>query len=95
MGMGGILGLAAGFQLESQFAPQKLDNGHLQLPGEWTSLITALVIFGTRYAKIVTGIVNPTLAHAAAFQGGMSIISAFFLTMLLTRTLLKLRIALA
>ncbi|UXN76005.1 hypothetical protein N8D56_25075 (plasmid) [Devosia sp. A8/3-2] len=94
-GMGGLLGLAAGFQLESQFVPQKLDNGRLRLPGEWTSLIMALVIFGTRYIKIVTGIVNPTTAHADAFRGGMAIISAFFLTMLLTRTVLRLRMALA
>lgn len=95
MGMGGLLGLAAGFQLESQFAPQKLDNGRLHLPGEWTSLITALAIFGTRYTKIVTGIVNPALAHADAFQTGIAVISAFFLTMLVTRTALKLRMALA
>ena len=95
MGMGGILGLAAGIQLESRFVPRKLENGRLLLPGEWTSLVTALVIFGSRYVKIATEIVNPTLGGNESFQLSMSAISAFFLFMLLTRTALKLRLTLA
>jgi hypothetical protein len=90
--LGVLAGVAAGLVLERRNPATNLGNGRIRLPGEWTTLMVILVVFATRYIRIVTGIMAPDLAASAPFLIVMGAFSAFNTAMLLTRTALRLRV---
>ena len=51
LGVGALLGLAAGIFLERRNGATRLERGRLRLKGEWTSLIVVLVVFLTRLPR--------------------------------------------
>ncbi len=95
LGVGGLFGLAAGIGLERPFPPTSLGNGRLRLKGEWTGLVTVLVVFLTRYVTGIVNAVDPVLAQSDGFELTTASISAFFAVMLVSRLVLRLRVALA
>lgn len=92
IGIGGLLGIAAGLQLEQRFPAKVIANGRLLLAGEWTTLIVVLVVFIARYVKNVGAIINPALIAQANFQLVMAALSTFVALLLVVRTLLRLRL---
>ncbi|MDR3470325.1 MAG: hypothetical protein P4M09_01305 [Devosia sp.] len=94
LAIGGMLGVALGLTLERRNAPTPLGGGRLRLRGEWTSLAVVLAVFLTRYVRTVVGITHPLLAASEVFGLVTAGLSALFSLMLVTRTLLRLRIAL-
>ena len=94
LGLGGLLGAAAGFALERLQPARPLGNGRIWLPGEWTSLVVVLAVFVVRYVRAVAASVDPVLAGSDAFVVPMTGLSGFFALMLITRTVLRLRVAL-
>ena len=95
LGIGGLLGLAAGISLERRYAPMALGNGRLRLRGEWTSLAIVLVVFLSHYVQTVLGLVAPGVAASEMVRLAAAGLSGFLAMMLLTRTISRLRIALA
>jgi hypothetical protein len=91
--VGAVLGIIAGTLLERRFAPTPLGNGRLHLAGEWTNLITVLVVFAVRYATGVIQAVDLPLTASPGFQVAVGIISALVAAMLLARIILRLRVA--
>ena len=94
LAIGGMLGVALGLTLERRNAPTPLGGGRLRLRGEWTSLAVVLAVFLTRYVRTVVGVTDPVLAASEVFGLVTAGLSALFSLMLVTRTLLRLRIAL-
>jgi hypothetical protein len=90
---GVLVGVGAGAWLERRFAPASLGGGHLRLPGEWTTLLVILVIFGVRYASNVVIAVNKPLAATLLFQVSICLVSALMAALLATRLALRLRTA--
>jgi hypothetical protein len=95
LGIGALLGLAAGIALERRHSATKLDWGRVRLPGEWTSLVVVLVVFATRYAKVVIANIDPALTVSDGFEFASAAVSGFFAAMLLSRAVMRLRVALA
>ncbi len=93
--LGVLAGITAGLALEYRNPAINLGNGRIRLPGEWTTLFVILVVFATRYIRIVAGIMAPALAASAPFLVVMGAFSAFNTAMLVTRTVLRLRVMLA
>ncbi|MEO8684580.1 MAG: DUF6622 family protein [Devosia sp.] len=93
--IGAMGGVAAGLTLERRRPAQALGYGRLRLAGEWTTLVVVLVGFTMGYGRAVTRIMAPGLATSMPFLLATSAISAFFSVMLLTRTVLRLRVLLA
>jgi len=93
LGLGGLLGLAAGISLERRFIPTPLGGGRLLLPGEWTSLFVGVAIFLTHYGATVIGQVDPALALTDGFLVAMGGLSGFFAMLLLVRTIIRLQLA--
>lgn len=94
-GIGGLLGAAAGLYLERRYPPVPMGDGRLRLKGEWTSLLVVLTVFIIRYVAAVTGAVDPAFAHSDGFVLVTAGLSGCFVVMLVTRTLLRVRLALA
>jgi hypothetical protein len=92
LAIGALAGVAAGLVLERRNPATNLGNGRIRVPGEWTTLIVILVVFLTRYIRVVAGIMAPALAASAPFLIVMGGFSAFNAVMLLTRTVLRLRV---
>lgn len=92
LAVGALGGVAAGLTLERRNPATAIGNGRLRLAGEWTPLVVVLAIFLSRYIRSVAAIMAPALAASAPFLILMSAISAFFSLMLLTRTVLRLRV---
>ena len=95
LGVGALLGLAAGIFLERRNGATRLERGRLRLKGEWTSLIVVLVVFLTRYAKAVLTNIDPALTVSDGFQFTTAALSGFFAVMILSRTVMRLRVAFA
>jgi hypothetical protein len=92
MGIGGLLGIAAGLQLEQRFPATVIGNGRLLLAGEWTTLAVVLVEFGAAYVKNVGVMLNPAMIAEPGVQWLMAAISTCVCLMLVVRTLLRLRL---
>ena len=95
LGVGALLGLAAGIFLERRNGATQLERGRLRLKGEWTSLIIVLVVFLTRYAKAVLTNIDPALTLSDGFEFTTAALSGFFAVMILSRTVMRLRVAFA
>ncbi|MET3899462.1 hypothetical protein ABIB57_003417 [Devosia sp. UYZn731] len=95
MAVGALAGVAAGLVLERRNPATALGGGQLRLAGEWAPLCVILAIFLTHYVGAVAGVMAPTFAASAPFLIAMAAISTFSSTMLVTRTVLRLRILLA
>ena len=54
-----------------------------------------LVVFLTRYAKVVIANIDPSLTVSDGFEFTSAAVSGFFAAMLLSRTLMRLRVAFA
>ena len=54
-----------------------------------------LVVFATRYAKVVIANIDPALTVSDSFEFASAAVSGFFATMLLSRAIMRLRTALA
>ena len=67
----------------------------MRLAGEWTSLAVIVVIFLSRYVTTVIGTVDPATAAGDGFHFVTALLSGFFSVMMLVRTGLRLRVALA
>jgi len=81
--------------LERRHGATRLDRGRVRLPGEWTSLVVVLVVFLTRYAKAVIANVDPALTVSDGFEFTSAAVSGFFAAMLLSRAVMRLRVAFA
>jgi hypothetical protein len=95
LGVGALLGLAAGIALERHFGAIRLDRGRLRLKGEWTPLVIVLIVFLTRYVRIVLINIDPAFTLTDGFEFTTAALSGFFAVMMLSRTIMRLRIALA
>ena len=95
LGVGALLGLAAGIFLERRNGATRLDRGRLRLKGEWISLILVLAVFLTHYAKAVVSNIDPALALSDGFEFTSGALSGLLAAMLLSRTVMRLRVALA
>ncbi|WP_421761438.1 DUF6622 family protein [Devosia sp.] len=94
LALGGLLGVAAGLSLERRYRPTALGGGRLQLAGEWTPLLVMLGVFLTRYAGAAVAAAAPVVAEGLEFRLTLGGLSAFFALLLVTRTTLRLRVAL-
>lgn len=94
LGVGGLLGAAAGLTLERRYAPTPLGRGRLLLRGEWTTLVVVLAVFANRYVSAVLRAMDPALAASDGFGLVTAGVSAFFAFLLLTRIVVRLRLAL-
>jgi|GEM_PF-2096233 len=92
--VGALLGLACGIELERRLRPSRIAPDRLFVPGDWSSLVVVLVVFLTRYVKSVAAVVDPLLAQSEGFVAVTSGLSTLFAVMLLTRTVLRLRLIL-
>lgn len=95
LGIGALFGLAAGISLERRHGATRLDRGRVRLPGEWTSLVVVLVVFLTRYAKVVIANIDPALTVSDGFEFTSAAVSGFFAAMLLSRAVMRLHVAFA
>lgn len=95
LGVGALLGLAVGICLERRNGAIRLDRGRLRLKGEWISLVLVVAVFLTHYARAVLSNVDPALAVSDGFQFITGALSGVLAAMLLSRTVMRLRIALA
>ena len=95
MALGALAGVAAGLTLERRRPGMALPNGKIRLAGEWTPMVVILAVFLTHYAAAVTPIMAPALAVSAPFLIVMGAISALSSAMLVTRTVLRLRLLFA
>jgi hypothetical protein len=93
--LGALAGVAAGLVLERRNPATALGNGQLRLAGEWAPLFVILAIFLTHYVGAVAAVMAPAFAASAPFLIAMAAISAFSSIMLVTRTVLRLRVLLA
>ena len=94
LALGGLLGVAAGLSLERRYRPVALGGGRLQLAGEWTPMLVMLGVFLTRYTGAAVAAAAPVVAEGLEFRLMLGGLSAFFALLLVTRTSLRLRLAL-
>ena len=93
--LGALTGVYAAFVLEKRNGAIKLPDGRVRLAGEWTSLAVIVAIFLSRYVTTVIGTVDPAAAAGDGFHFVTALLSGFFSVMMLVRTGLRLRVALA
>jgi len=93
--LGMVAGGAAGVALERRNAAVRLADGRLRIKGELTSLLVILAIFASHYVASVIGAIDPATAASGGFQLVTALVSGFFCTMMLVRTGLRLRVAMA
>jgi len=93
--LGALTGVYAAFVLEKRNGAIKLPDGRVRLAGEWTSLAVIVAIFLSRYVTTVIGTVYPATAAGDGFHFVTALLSGFFSVMMLVRTGLRLRVALA
>ena len=86
------LGVVAGMALEARHPAIPVAPGGLQLAGEWTSLMTILVMFSLRYVRSVLDAVQPEALANPVVHLASTGIGVFVTTVLLTRTAQRLNI---
>lgn len=94
-GVGVLAGGFAGVALDRRNAAVRLASGRLFLKGEWTSLAVVVAIFVSRYVTTVVSTLDPATAAGGAFQFVTALVSGFFCAMMVVRTGLRLRVAMA
>lgn len=92
LAIGLVGGIWAGRQLEDRHPASLVGRGQLMLPGEWTTMITILVVFSLRYASGALAVTAPTLLRNPGVHMFSVAVTVFFATTLVTRMALRLAI---